>query len=35
VPAEELSAGPLAMLSLAALVAVVAGLVGFRRRDIG
>jgi ABC-2 type transport system permease protein len=35
VPAEELSAGPLVVLSLAALVAVAAGLAGFRRRDIG
>jgi ABC-2 type transport system permease protein len=35
VPAEELTAGPLVVLSLTALVGVVAGLAGFRRRDIG
>ncbi|MBK5249875.1 MAG: ABC transporter [Actinomycetales bacterium] len=35
VPAESASAAPLLVMSLIALVTVVAGLVGFRRRDVG
>ena len=35
VPAQELTVLPLVVLTLCALAAVVVGLVGFRRRDIG